>query len=130
VLVDGVANELRVFDGCGRVVDRARADDDEQAIICAMKNVSGGGAGMRDEMCFVIFEWESLFEQNRRDERVDVADAQVVGDVHGVMVNGQWSMVNGQWRMENGEWRMENGEWRGGRLGRSHAMENGGGFGK
>ena len=92
VLVQAVAHRaqaLGVVPRGGDVMDRAGADDHEQAVILVVKDVAdrppgvmdGGGDGIRQRV-----EADQVL---RRDQLLHGADAQVVGLVtHGSLVNG------------------------------------------
>ncbi|MPM53902.1 hypothetical protein SDC9_100672 [bioreactor metagenome] len=102
---------LGVFNRGGRVVDRAGADDDQQAIIRARHDVLDGLAGIGDQrLHFGAGDGEEADQVFRRRQHGDVLDAVVVGiagffdvavpgisgrrDIGSHVVASSWSMLN------------------------------------
>jgi hypothetical protein len=68
----------RVLDRLVVIVDRARADDDDEPVVAAMQDRGDRGAAAFDEGERIGPDRHPLLQQRRRDERTDGADAHVV----------------------------------------------------
>ena len=60
------------------VVDRAGADDDDEAVTAALQHVDDGSAARLDDGERVVAHRNALLQQGGRDQRADGADAHVV----------------------------------------------------
>lgn len=67
----------RVVDRGLRVVHAARSDDDEQSIIPPVDDVDGGESAAEDVRLDRVVTRQLLEEAGRRDQRADLADANV-----------------------------------------------------
>jgi len=62
-----------------RVVDRARADHHHQAVVVSMQDAVHGAAGARHGVGYLVGAGNLRDQLRGRDQRIDAADAQVVG---------------------------------------------------
>ena len=88
---------LRVLDRLVVVVDRARADDDDEPVVAAVQHVGDRGAAAFDERQRVVAHRHPLLQQRRRDQRADGADAHVVdaGGVERAVARADLAVVQG-----------------------------------
>jgi cobaltochelatase CobN len=68
-----------VLDGRVGIVDRARPDDDQQAVVAPVQDVRGLLAPARHAGGALLGERELLHQDGRRQQRADVLDTEVVG---------------------------------------------------
>jgi hypothetical protein len=77
-LCDGAFEELGVFAGGVGVVDRAGADDDDEAIVFAVEDVDDLGAGLEDGGGGGFGDGEFFFKKNRREDDFGPGYAKVI----------------------------------------------------
>lgn len=80
--------QLGVFKSGGGIVDRARADYGEQAVIGAINNGIGLRTGVVDDGCDMLGDGQVIGENRRGDERIDAGNTEVVCAVLGHGADG------------------------------------------
>ena len=73
-LVGELLEALAVLNGCGRVVDRARADHDQETVILLCDDLRGLLAALDDSLFRVCWDGELVAEQCRGDQRIVAED--------------------------------------------------------
>ncbi|WTW15052.1 hypothetical protein OHU89_04725 [Streptomyces sp. NBC_00019] len=76
---DRCRQSVCVVPGCGRVVHRARADDQEEPIVLTGQHRVDGAATALHQGCAGRTQWKLAAEGGRGDEGLEAGDAKIVG---------------------------------------------------
>jgi hypothetical protein len=72
-------------------VDRARADNRQQAIVLTPQDGIGLAAGIGNQFGCLLGKWKIVRQNRRRNKRIQASDSEVVGAVsrHAGIVDGE-----------------------------------------
>jgi len=101
VLINQWLEFLSVVDGGGRIVDRARADHDEQAVVLAFENGVSFATCGGDKLGDLVGDGLEVVQDRRGNQGIEAGNAEVVGSVLGH--RGKLQALGAGWQGGSGE---------------------------